>query len=60
MNNKQIAKQSKTENGVIPDELLELEARYCSWGDTVHYAEKPNIFTRSEEFIYMTVKALNI
>ena len=30
------------------DELLALEAKYCSWGDTVHYAEKLNIFNRSE------------
>ena len=30
------------------DELLRLEAKYCSWGDTVHYAEKLNIFSRSE------------
>jgi 4-aminobutyrate aminotransferase-like enzyme len=30
------------------EELLELEAQYCSWGDTVHYAEKLDIFTRSE------------
>ncbi|MFA5155778.1 MAG: aminotransferase class III-fold pyridoxal phosphate-dependent enzyme [Candidatus Omnitrophota bacterium] len=29
-------------------ELLKLEAEYCSWGDTVHYAEKLNIFDRSE------------
>jgi 4-aminobutyrate aminotransferase-like enzyme len=28
------------------DELLKLEARYCSWGDTVHYVERPNIFER--------------
>ncbi len=48
MNGKQIVKQSKTENGVSHDELLELEAKYCSWGDTVHYAEKPNIFTNAE------------
>ena len=27
------------------EELLKLEAQYCSWGDTVHYAEKLNIFT---------------
>lgn len=27
---------------------MELEARYCSWGDTVHYADKPNIFKESE------------
>ena len=26
--------------------LLEKEARYCSYGDTVHYAEKPKIFQR--------------
>ena len=30
------------------EELLELESKYCSWGDTVHYAEKLNIFDRSE------------
>ncbi len=24
--------------------LLKLEERYCSWGDTVHYVPKPNIF----------------
>ncbi|MDD5236870.1 MAG: aminotransferase class III-fold pyridoxal phosphate-dependent enzyme, partial [Candidatus Omnitrophica bacterium] len=30
------------------DELLQLEKKYCSWGDTVHYAEKLNIFNRAE------------
>ena len=30
------------------EELLKLESEYCSWGDTVHYAEKLNIFDRSE------------
>lgn len=30
------------------DKLLEMESKYCSWGDTVHYAEKLNIFDRSE------------
>ena len=29
-------------------ELLEYEARYCSWGDTVHYVETPKIFDRCE------------
>lgn len=29
-------------------ELLELEPQYCSWGDTVHYTEKLNIFDRAE------------
>lgn len=28
--------------------LLDLDAKYCSWGDTVHYVEKPNIFVRAE------------
>ncbi|MBF0593596.1 MAG: aminotransferase class III-fold pyridoxal phosphate-dependent enzyme [Candidatus Omnitrophica bacterium] len=26
-------------------DLLKLEAQYCSWGDTVHYAKELNIFT---------------
>ena len=25
-------------------ELLDLESRYCSYGDTVHYSERPVIF----------------
>ena len=29
-------------------ELLELEANYCSYGDTVHYAERPVIFEECE------------
>jgi 4-aminobutyrate aminotransferase/(S)-3-amino-2-methylpropionate transaminase len=34
-------------------ELLELEARYCSYGDTVHYTDVPKIFERCEgSFIY--------
>jgi 4-aminobutyrate aminotransferase/(S)-3-amino-2-methylpropionate transaminase len=33
---------------VKEDELLQLEAKYCSWGDTVHYAQELKIFTRSE------------
>src|SRR5260221_878609 len=28
--------------------LLEKESRYCSHGDTVHYAEKPKFFERCE------------
>jgi len=28
--------------------LLEKEARYCSYGDTVHYAEHPKIFERCQ------------
>ena len=35
------------------DELLELEALYCSHGDTVHYTERPKIFERCEgSFLY--------
>ncbi len=30
------------------DELLRLEGKYCSWGDTVHYVDKPNIMKRCE------------
>jgi len=34
-------------------ELLQLEAAYCSFGDTVHYSEPPKIFDRCEgSFIY--------
>ncbi|MFA4980991.1 MAG: aminotransferase class III-fold pyridoxal phosphate-dependent enzyme [Candidatus Omnitrophota bacterium] len=29
-------------------ELLKMEAKYCSWGDTVHYVDKPNIFARAQ------------
>lgn len=35
------------------EELLALEARYCSYGDTVHYTDPPKIFERCEgSFIY--------
>jgi 4-aminobutyrate aminotransferase-like enzyme len=34
-------------------ELLALEARYCSHGDTVHYSEPPKIFERCDgSFLY--------
>jgi len=39
---------SKSVKSFSEDELLKLEARYCSWGDTVHYVSKPNIFKRCE------------
>ncbi|MBF0531488.1 MAG: aminotransferase class III-fold pyridoxal phosphate-dependent enzyme [Candidatus Omnitrophica bacterium] len=38
-------KQKKPED---KENLLDLESRYCSWGDTVHYAKEINIFTRCE------------
>lgn len=30
------------------ESLLELEAKYCSWGDTVHYAKELTMFSRAE------------
>lgn len=48
MNEKQATSQLKVEGRVDADELLELEAKYCSWGDTVHYAANPNIFKSAE------------
>ncbi len=33
-----------TSSGMSWDELLKLEEKYCSWGDTVHYVPHPNIF----------------
>ena len=47
INGKQIS-PTKPENEIAADQLLQLEAKYCSWGDTVHYVEKPNIFSRCE------------
>ena len=34
----------KSERPAGEDDLLKLEAKYCSWGDTVHYVPNPNIF----------------
>ena len=48
MNSKQLVKrQPKIKKNLNHKALLDLEAKYCSWGDTVHYAEKLNIFKRS-------------
>ena len=33
-------------------QLLALESKYCSWGDTVHYAKQLNIF-READGIYL-------
>lgn len=30
------------------NELLKLEEKYCSWGDTVHYSKEPKIFERAQ------------
>src|SRR6266700_2462695 len=29
-------------------ELLDLERKYCSWGDTVHYLDPPKFFERAQ------------
>lgn len=34
------------ETTMTEQELLQLEAEYCSFGDTVHYMEQPRIFSR--------------
>jgi 4-aminobutyrate aminotransferase/(S)-3-amino-2-methylpropionate transaminase len=39
-------KSANTKEGLSKAELLKLESQYCSWGDTVHYVEHPNIFKR--------------
>ena len=55
MNQKLANKKTKTANKPLAssNELLELEAKYCSWGDTVHYADKLNIFKSAEgSFLY--------
>jgi len=48
LSQKQALRQPKTTVPKPENELLELEAKYCSWGDTVHYAGKLNIFKRAE------------
>lgn len=37
-----------TETSRTTAELLELEKKYCSFGDTVHYLEPPKVFTECE------------
>jgi 4-aminobutyrate aminotransferase/(S)-3-amino-2-methylpropionate transaminase len=44
---------ARSENEKSEQELLALEAQYCSFGDTVHYSDPPKIFDRCEgSFIY--------
>jgi 4-aminobutyrate aminotransferase-like enzyme len=55
MSNKLANKKNKVEerDPLLNDDLLALEAKYCSWGDTVHYADKLNIFKSSDgSFLY--------
>src|SRR4051812_994435 len=46
--NKKTAKLHKIECCKSEAELLELENKYCSYGDTVHYLEPPKFFERAE------------
>lgn len=48
MADKQITDQAGPKEKSAQHELLELESKYCSWGDTVHYVDKPNIFKSAE------------
>jgi len=51
----QAISQAKPQPQLSEGELLELEAKYCSWGDTVHYVDKPNIFKSAEgSYLYDT------
>lgn len=46
-----IQKEKKAGSGkakTCDTELLTLEGKYCSWGDTVHYAKELNMFERAE------------
>jgi len=48
MSQKQLTRTNRNEKPISQDQLLYLEAKYCSWGDTVHYAEKLNVFKKAE------------
>jgi len=48
-----LKKPIEINNKLSEDELRALEEKYCSFGDTVHYLEKPKFFERAEgSFIY--------
>lgn len=42
---------AKKEKNILKSqsELLKLEQKYCSWGDTVHYSKEPKIFARAND-----------
>ncbi len=50
--------KTETDSALTPrtlddDALLELEGRYCSWGDTVHYAKELKFFAEARgSFLY--------
>jgi 4-aminobutyrate aminotransferase-like enzyme len=41
-------KANRKQAAAKKDEILQLEAKYCSWGDTVHYTKKLKIFNYAE------------
>lgn len=50
---KTTAEPNLTRGALSEPELLELEARYCSWGDTVHYAKNLTFFSEAKgSFLY--------
>ncbi|MDD3087707.1 MAG: aminotransferase class III-fold pyridoxal phosphate-dependent enzyme [Candidatus Omnitrophica bacterium] len=53
MSDKLAVRETKTDKINRQENLLELEAKYCSWGDTVHYADTLNIFKSAKgSFLY--------
>ena len=42
------SKPALTKGSLGEKALLELEARYCSWGDTVHYAKELTFFQEAK------------
>jgi 4-aminobutyrate aminotransferase-like enzyme len=46
-------KTSRKIKSTLESDLLALEAKYCSWGDTVHYSPHPKIFKEAKgHFLY--------
>jgi len=53
MSQKQTAIAKKTEKESAAPDIMKLEEKYCSWGDTVHYVPNPNIFKSCKgSFLY--------
>ncbi len=48
MTQKQKIDTVKNNKPRVGNDILTLEAKYCSWGDTVHYVPNPNVFKRAE------------
>ncbi len=53
MNKKQVVKGVSVKKSDELSELMKLEAKYCSWGDTVHYAKKLKIFQRVRRYLFI-------